>query len=157
MDPSILESEFEIFKLLANGPGIPRVYWYGTECDYNVMIFDLLGPSLEDLFNFCRRKFSLKTVLMLVDQLLYRLQYIHSKGIIHRDIKPENFLMGHGKHGNHVYVTDLGLSTEYRAATTSSDAARQWNLPLIGTARFASVNCHSGVELKSYPSMEQIW
>ena len=75
------------------------------------MVFDLLGPSLEDLFNFCGRKFSLKTVLMLVDQLLYYLEYIYFKSVIHRDIKPENFLMGMGKQGNRVYVTDLGLAT----------------------------------------------
>lgn len=144
-DPSILESEADIYKLLAGGPGIPQVHWFGEECEYRAMVFDLLGPSLEDLFNFCDRKFSLKTVLMLADQLISRLQYIHSKGIIHRDIKPENFLMGDGRHGNRVYVTDLGLSTQYRAAITDSDTARQWNLPLIGTARFASINAHSGV------------
>ena len=103
-------------------------------------MFDLLGPSLEDLFNFCGRKFSLKTVLILVDQLLYRLEYIHSKRVIHRDIKPENFLMGVGKQGNLIYVTDLGLATE--RLTTQINTGRTRNPHLIGTARFASINGH---------------
>jgi casein kinase I family protein HRR25 len=83
--------------------------WYGQECDFYVIISDLLGPSLEDLFNFCDRKFSLKTVLLLANQLISRVEYVHTKSYIHRDIKPENFLMGTVKLGNVVHIIDLGL------------------------------------------------
>lgn len=70
-----LEYESKVYKTLAGGVGVPFVRWFGTECDYNAMVIDLLGPSLEDLFNFCHRKFTLKTVLLLADQLVCSLQF----------------------------------------------------------------------------------
>jgi casein kinase I family protein HRR25 len=52
-----LEKECKVYKTIAGGIGVPFVRWFGTECDYNAMVINLLGPSLGDLFNFCNRKF----------------------------------------------------------------------------------------------------
>ncbi|MCJ1246640.1 serine/threonine protein kinase [Trapelia coarctata] len=155
IDPSLLREEVEVYKSLAGGAGIPNVYWFGWECEYGAMVFELLGPSLEDLFNYCGRQFSLKTILLIADQLICRLQYIHSRDVIHRDIKPENFLLGTGKKGNCIYVTDLGLAVEYRSNRAPVDASPSV-INLLGTARFASVKGHLGVEQCRRDDMESL-
>jgi len=68
--------------------GFPRIYFYGKYDRYHVMIMDLLGPSLEELFQKCNKKFDLKTVVMIGIQIIERLKYMHKKKFIHRDIKP---------------------------------------------------------------------
>ncbi len=137
VNPSQLKNEVDIYKQLSGGSGIPQVYWYGSDCEFRIMAFELLGPSLEDLFNYCSRKFSLKTVLLLADQLISRFQYIHSKGYIHRDVKPDNLLMGIGTQGNTVYMTDIGLAKEIE------DPDRHM-YSVVGTLRYASINAHLG-------------
>lgn len=105
--------EAETYRMVRGSVGIPRVRWCGVEGDYNIMIMELLGPSLEDLFNYCGRIFQLKTVLMIADQLLERLEYVHSKSFIHKDVKPENFLIGLGKSSNVIHIIDFGLADYY--------------------------------------------
>ncbi|KAF3499620.1 hypothetical protein F2Q69_00043904, partial [Brassica cretica] len=136
--------------------GVPNIKWFGVEGDYNVLVMDLLGPSLEDLFNFCSRKLSLKSVLMLADQMINRVEYFHSKSFLHRDLKPDNFLMGLGRRANQVYIIDFGLAKKYRDNTTHQHIPYRENKNLTGTARYASMNTHLGIEQSRRDDLESL-
>ncbi|CAO2042997.1 unnamed protein product [Urochloa humidicola] len=151
-----LHYESKLYMLLQGGTGIPHLKWFGVEGEYNVMVIDLLGPSLEDLFNYCSRKFSLKTVLMLADQMISRVEYMHTRGFLHRDIKPDNFLMGLGRKANQVFVIDYGLAKKYRDLQTHKHIPYRENKNLTGTARYASVNTHLGVEQSRRDDLESL-
>lgn len=148
--------ETKIYKILNGGTGIPTIHWFGVEGDYNAMVMDLLGPSLEDLFNYCKRKFTVKTVLMIGDQMIQRLEFLHNNHFIHRDMKPDNFLIGHGKKQNIIYVIDYGLAKRYFDAKSGEHIRYADNKSLTGTARYASVNAHLGIEQSRRDDMESI-
>lgn len=145
----------KLLNLSRRAFGIPRVHWYGVEGEYNCMVMDLLGSNLEDLFTRCGRKFSLKTVLMLADQMLKRIEYIHYKNFLHRDIKPDNFLMGVGKRSHVVYIIDFGLAKKYRDSKHVHIPYRD-NKHLTGTARYASINNHLGIEQSRRDDLESL-
>ncbi|KAI7992638.1 Casein kinase 1-like protein 11 [Camellia lanceoleosa] len=151
-----LHYESKIYMILQGGTGIPNLKWFGLEAEYNVMVIDLLGPSMEDLFNYCNRKFTLKTALMLAAQLINRVEYVHSRGFLHRDIKPDNFLMGLGRKANQVYIIDFGLAKKYRDLQTHKHIPYRENKNLTGTARYASVNTHLGVEQSRRDDLESL-
>jgi casein kinase 1 len=148
--------ESRLYRSVSNNIGWPIIHYSGIASGYNVLVMEQLGPNLEDLFDFCGRKFSLKTVLILVDQFLSRIQCLHDAGIIHRDIKPENFLMGRHRTAHHVYMVDLGLSKRYIDEKTGDHIAFAKGKSLTGTARYTSINSHMGLEQARRDDLESI-
>eukprot|EP00295_Goniomonas_pacifica_P029397 CAMPEP_0175933100 /NCGR_PEP_ID=MMETSP0108-20121206/19743_1 /TAXON_ID=195067 ORGANISM="Goniomonas pacifica, Strain CCMP1869" /NCGR_SAMPLE_ID=MMETSP0108 /ASSEMBLY_ACC=CAM_ASM_000204 /LENGTH=335 /DNA_ID=CAMNT_0017256783 /DNA_START=58 /DNA_END=1066 /DNA_ORIENTATION=+ len=149
--------ESKVLRILQCGAvGVPTVRWFGTEQEYNVMVIDLLGPSLEDLFNYCSRQFSQKTVLMLAEQMLVRLEYCHTKHFIHRDVKPDNFLMGLNKKSWQVNIIDFGLAKRFRDPKTLQHIPYRENKNLTGTPRYASVSTHLGIEQSRRDDLEAL-
>ena len=151
-----LRHEFKVYRELQGCTGIGRVMYFGTYRDCNVMVMELLGPSLEDLFNQCGRRFSLKTTLQLADQLLERAETLHENHLIHRDIKPANFVVSPGDTAAMVFCIDFGLSKRYRHPHTLQHIPYREGRSLTGTPRYASVANHQGVETSRRDDLESI-
>lgn len=148
--------ESKIYKILQGDVGIPRIHWCGIQHDYNVLIMDLLGPNLESLLEVCGRRFSLKTVLMLANEMITRVECLHKRNFIHRDIKPDNFVMGTGNERNKLFMIDFGLAKKYRDGRTGAHIDYRENRKLTGTARYCSLNTHMGAEQSRRDDMEAL-
>ena len=149
---NLLESEASIMNYL-KGPNIPNVRSYGTSGNYNILIMQLMGKSLEDLINI-RKTFPLKTVCLIGYQMIKVLEYIHNKHIVHRDLKPDNFVMGLNELAKYVYLLDFGLAKKYRSSTTLKHYPLINKKKLTGTARYASINALRGHEQSRRDDLE---
>ena len=135
--------------------GIPALYDFLTSGNYYYMMMELLGPSLEDLFDVCQNKFSLKTILSLGDQMLCRIEFLHSMNLIHRDIKPDNFLMGLNDNKSIVYICDFGLCKMFVDQNGKHIPFKEGKT-LTGTSRYASINSHLGYEQSRRDDLESL-
>ena len=112
-----------------------------------------LGQDLYELFEQHGKQFSTKTVLMLAEQFLDRIEYLHERGYIHRDIKPENFLMGLGESKDTVYLADFGLALKNDEVYNEKPCEKPG---FAGTLRYASINTHLGISQSRRDDMESI-
>ena len=151
---NLLEAEAKVMSYL-KGPNIPFIKSFGYNNDYNILVMELLGKSLEDIFN-VRKQFSVKTVAMLGYQMINTLQFIHDRHIIHRDIKPDNFVMGYDDKNAKLYLLDFGLAKKFRSSKTLIQYPYIKKNKLTGTARYASIHALEEMEQSRRDDLESM-
>lgn len=134
---------------------LPKVYSYGSTNSYNILVMELLGDSLECCLNKSSRKISIKSTCMIGVEMVNILSFIHSKGFLHRDMKPDNFMFGRGSKVNKLYLIDFGLCKKY-LDSNKNHLPIQTGKKLVGTARYASINTHKGIEQGRRDDLESI-
>ena len=154
-DPGTLENE-ALRLVYLQGEGIPSVYCYGNNIEHNLLVEELLGKSLEEIFTSYGKPFSLKTVCVLGIEMIKRIQYIHSKYYIHRDIKPDNFMTGRGPNEKKIYIIDFGLAKKYYSVSRAQHIKFITGKHLVGTARYCGRNAHRGYEQGRRDDIESI-
>lgn len=146
---TLLDKEVLIYNHLKKNKGVPKIYWLGKHEDKNVMAMELLGPSLNSLLE-KHKKFSIRTVCTLADQILKKIAHLHNEGFIHRDLKPANFVIGNkSQNKNELYIIDYGLAKKYETKKSTTKK-------FVGTLRFASMHAHSFVDQCRKDDLEAI-
>jgi serine/threonine protein kinase len=148
----LLKHESNIYRLLSNVDGVPKIKWYGKD-EYNYyMVIDLFGDSLQELLD-KSLKLPLKTILQIGSNILNILMKIHDVGFIHRDIKPENFLLTMHK-PRKVFLIDFGISKPY--IINNKHIEFKIKNKFIGTLNFASINTHNFCEQSRRDDLESL-
>lgn len=167
---SHLNREYRIHKIMQGATGFPKIHCFYTKLppksnNYyfsfsrkttSYLVHELLGPSLDNLFFQCNHRFSLKTVLMIADQALCRLEYMHNKNFIHQDVKPDNFLIGTRNNSNILYLIDFGLSKNINEHKETIRDPMFNDPEFIGTSRYATISAHLGNEQTPKDDLESL-
>ena len=155
-----LYAEFKLYLWFhcdkrAKGLGIPKSHAYLTIGNKNIMMMDLLGKSLNNLWKDCGKEFSLKTVLTVGIEIMRILEFVHSRGILHRDIKPDNFAVWRNDKSWQIAILDFGLARKYLQPRGRHIECREGR-PLTGTSKYLSINNHRGIEHSRRDDLESL-
>ena len=133
---------YQILSLPNPVNGIPYLFNTGSWANRNIMVMELLGPSLSDLLTYCQGRFSVTTTCKLAVQMFPIVKFLHNHGLTHRDLKPANFVMGQKRSAGNVFIVDFGLCKEFTMLEdgNSTECAGR----CVGTPRYCSVNSHRG-------------
>ena len=155
-DSNVHILEYEAYNLYSlKGLGIPELITFGKIKNYNILIEELLGKSLMDLFIENNYKFSIKDICLISLQLIDRIESVHIKTLIHRDIKPDNFLIGL-EEPNVIFLTNFGLATKYCSSKTGKHILPGFRGTFTGTLKFCSSNAQRGNQLSRRDDMESL-
>ena len=152
---SLLKHEATLYNKCRNIKGIPKLRNYGVEENYNYIVIDFLGDSLDDIKIKHGGYIELSIVLNIGIQLINIIEKLHNIGIIHRDLKPENILLGLEKEKKSIYLIDFGISRFY---INSKGCHIQYvdNKKYMGNIIFMSLNVSNGIEPTRRDDMESI-
>lgn len=151
-DKQRLGNEITIYNILGINNYVPKMIWYGTFENYNVLVMEKMGLSLEKIFINSNKTFSKKSIFFLTIELINILEFLHSKGIIHRDIKPANFVIN--PKTKRLSILDFGLSKKY--IVDGNHISLKQNKSLVGTLRYSSIRNHKGYEQSRRDEIESI-
>ena len=150
-----LRTEAEVYTRLTGAEGFPAFFGTGVDKDTRYIALELLGKSIRVLTREQSKKLSLKTCLMLFDQMIARVEYLHRKGYVHRDLKPSNFLIGTGAKSNTLYLIDFGLCLRYVDIGGAHKGA-EGRTEFAGTPIFASINSMNGGAISRRDDMQSL-
>ncbi|KAJ0957773.1 putative protein kinase CK1-CK1-Pl family [Helianthus annuus] len=139
--------EWQVYNTLGGSHGVPRVHYKGKQGDYYVMVMDMLGPSLWDVWNSSGQTMSSEMVACVAVESLSILEKMHFRGYVHGDVKPENFLLGQPStpQEKRLFLVDLGLATKWREGAGGQHVEYDQRPDMFrGTVRYASVHAHLG-------------
>ncbi|XP_061348559.1 casein kinase 1-like protein HD16 isoform X2 [Gastrolobium bilobum] len=139
--------EWQVYNTLGGNHGIPKVHYKGRQGEYYIMVMDMLGPSLWDVWNSSSQTMSAEMVSCIAVESLSILEKMHSKGYVHGDVKPENFLLGQPATAQEkkLFLVDLGLATKWRDSSSGQHVEYDQRPDMFrGTVRYASVHAHLG-------------